>query len=151
MYIKDAADGNSPITSLAQIKQDDLFMPYQEVPRLNWTGVPSKSIKACTNLDNDLMTCTYVNCHYYRNFWPEGSSRDASPFKEAGKIYKTFGFFADFRDDAFTTEGLVAPQFGAVKTSWMGYYPAYKAAMDAKAAGALASMAAAVATISILL
>ena len=150
MYIFDAADGNSPITSLAQMKQDDSIMPYEEVPGINWTGVPSKSIKACTNLDNDLMTCTYVNCHYYRNFFSKSMLKDTQPFDEAGRIYKTFGFFADFRDNAFTIEGLVAPQFGAVKTSWMGYYPAYKAAMDAKAAGALASMAAAVATISML-
>ena len=84
MYIFDA-DENSPMTSLAQMKQDDSIMPYEEVPGINWTGVPSKSIKACTNFqkkigDDPFMSCTYVNCHYYRNFWTKSSMRDTQPF-----------------------------------------------------------------------
>lgn len=134
------------------MKKDDSVL--FEGPSKNWTAVPSKSSKACTDGGNTLVTCTDVNCHYYRNFTTDSATQDKqlSLTDDSGAVIKTFGFFADFRNTGFTTAGLVS-EFGAVKTSWKGVYPAYKAAKEASASSgalSLASMAAAVATISML-
>lgn len=144
---------SATVTAFSQMKKDDSVL--FEGPSKNWTAVPSKSSKACTDAGSTLVTCTDVNCHYYRNFTTDSATQDRQLdiAEGSGALISTFGFFGDFRTNTFTTAGLVAAQIGAVKTSWKGVYPAYKAAKDANASSgalSLASMAAAVATISML-
>jgi len=144
---------SATVTAFSQMKKDDSVL--FEGPSKNWTAVPSKSSKACTAAVGPTVTCSEVNCHYYRNFTTDSATQDRQLdiAEGSGALISTFGFFGDFKNNTFTTAGLVSAQIGAVKTSWKGIYPAYKAAKDANASSgalSLASMAAAVATISML-
>ena len=142
---------SATILSLAQMKRDESVL--FEGPSKNWTAVPSKSSKACYAGGSTLVKCTNVNCHYYRNFTTDSATQDKQlTMADSGETISTFGFFSDFRDDSFTSLGNVRNQIGAVKTTWIGVYPAYKAAKVLAYSGglSLASMAAAVATISML-
>lgn len=112
-----------------------------------WTGVASKSIKECTQVramsaGNEIVNCSNVNAHYYRNFVTDtDSATDTAQdrqltLEQADTQAKIFGFFQDFFASDYSGSSLVNYKQGTTLTNWVAVYPAFKTAVEAAAAAA---------------
>jgi len=91
---------------------------------------------------NEIVNCSNVNVHYYRNFVTDtDSSTDTAQdrqltLEQADTQAKIFGFFQDFFSSDYSGSSLVNYKQGATLTNWVAVYPAFKTAVEAAAAAA---------------
>jgi len=94
--VRDTYSSSAVVSSMSSIANDASHLT--ETANTSWLGVTAKSSKTCEKIagiaPGQLVRCSDVNSHYYRDFSTDSDSEDRQfSMKNWGKTMKIFGFF----------------------------------------------------------